>query len=39
MVSKSGFLNWLQIEMLLLAPGEELQVWSSLSGAVSSFGP
>lgn len=30
MVSKSGFLNLLQIEVLLLAAGQELQVFSSL---------
>lgn len=39
MVSKSGFLNSLQIEMLLLALGQELQIFSSLTGAVSNFGP
>lgn len=39
MVSRSGFLNWLQIELLLLAPGQELQGFSSLMGAVGSFGP
>lgn len=39
MVSKSGFLNWLQIELLLLVPGQELQGFGSLRGAVNNFGP
>lgn len=38
MVSKGGFLNLLQGEVLLLAPGQELQVFCSLPGAVGSFG-
>lgn len=38
MVSKGGFLNLLQIEVLLLAPGQELQVFCSLTCVVSSFG-
>lgn len=38
MVSKGGFLNLVQMEVLLLAPGQELQVFCSLAGAVSSFG-
>lgn len=38
MVSKGGFLNLLQIEVLLLASGQELQVFCSLTCVVSSFG-
>lgn len=37
-VSKGGFLALLQIEVLVLAPGQELQVFRSLTGAVGSFG-
>lgn len=39
MVSKSGFLSLVQIELLLLTPGQELQGFSSLMGAVSNFRP
>lgn len=37
MVSKSSFHNLLQVEMLLLAPGQELQVFSSLTSALAAL--